>query len=109
MLLQCGEGLRDVPGSDTELGPTLGLKPEVELADVVDHRKDGQTGPRDVVEVVSAGQAGQAGAPERECEKGLRDGGNIGAVVEQRMPLGHIPLLVALEFSPECCWGAAHS
>ena len=69
-------------GGRAELGPTLGLKPEVELADVVERRKNAQSGPGNVVEVVSAGQAGQAGTPERERQQGFRDGGDVGAVVD---------------------------
>ena len=108
ILPQCCEGLCHVSGGRTELGPALRLKPEVELADVVERGKHGQAGPPDVVEIDSAGQAGQAGTPEREREQGLRDGGDIGAVVEQRVPFGHCSLLVSFEFSPECCWGTAH-
>ena len=61
-----GEGLLDMSGGRAEFGATLCLKPEVELANVVERSQDGESGSGDIVKVVSARQARQARAPERE-------------------------------------------
>jgi hypothetical protein len=72
----------------------------VRLSNIVQKRKSAEPGASDLVKVGPAGGCRQAPADRRLEQQRLHHGGDIGRMVDKRMPPDHPPHRVAFEFSP---------
>ena len=102
-LVQNPESLDDVPAfRHSEVIPSLGLKAEVQLAEVMKRREHHEARDSDRVKVVTTSVPREPVAPGWQLEQGGADGCHIGAVIDQRMPGDDlVGDGVALELAPE--------
>jgi hypothetical protein len=95
------ERLGNVAGARAEIGTALGLKADIQFAEIVQRCKDAQASPANFSEVPTC-ETGQPPSPDRKPEQRLDHRSHVRTVIQERMPLAHAHGVVgATELPPE--------
>ena len=95
-------------GCCAQVRATFGLKPDIQLADVMQRGEDAESSARAVGQSL-AGEAGEPTTPEWQREQRLDDSSYVGAVVRERMPFDNgSGVRVMSELPPKTSWLSAH-
>jgi len=83
---QDGQSFLDVAGRGPQVVTSFGLKPEIELPEIVQGGNDCEARSARRREIL-AGKPTEPLPPQRKLEQSLGDGADVGAVISQRVPL----------------------